>query len=95
MRPYGTIILAGLKGHAPIGSFVSDKIVQKRLRLRGVGGAGRRHVARALELLARDPRDLKLLRTHTFPFVQAEHAIRLAGGEMPKEEPIHVTLTAP
>jgi threonine dehydrogenase-like Zn-dependent dehydrogenase len=94
-RPYGQIVLAGLKGHAEIPGFVSDKIVQKRLRISGVSGAGRRQIELALRLIAEHASELRMLRTHTFPVSEAEHAIRLAGREIPGEDPIHVTLVSP
>jgi len=91
-RSSGTVILGGLKGGAAVPGFVSDRVVLRQLRVQGVGGHDHASVDAALEVIASRAFPLDLMRTHTLPLADAEHAIRMVGREIDGEDPIHVTL---
>jgi threonine dehydrogenase-like Zn-dependent dehydrogenase len=88
----GTVVLAGLKGFAPIPGFVSDVVVLKGLHILGAGGHDKESVDAALRLLASGRFPLERMATHLLPLAQAEHALRIVAREVPGEEPIHVSL---
>lgn len=88
----GTVVLAGLKGFAPIPGLVTDVIVLKGLRLLGAGGHDHASMEEALRLLASRRFPVERMATHFLPLAQAEHALRIVAREIPGEEPIHVSL---
>jgi threonine dehydrogenase-like Zn-dependent dehydrogenase len=88
----GTVVLAGLKGSAPIPGLVSDTIVLKGLRILGAGGHDHTSVDAALRLLASHRFPLERMATHAYPLGEAERALRVVAREVEGEEPIHVSL---
>ncbi|TMC49190.1 MAG: zinc-binding dehydrogenase [Chloroflexi bacterium] len=88
----GTVVLAGLKGSAPIPGLVSDTIVLKGLRILGAGGHDHASVDAALRLLASGRFPLERMATHAYPLAEAEHALRVVAREVKGEKPIHVSL---
>lgn len=90
LRPLGRLVIVGMTGGKEV-SLRTDEIAYKELTI--YGGLGQAwDVEPALSLMA----DLRLpfgdLVTHYFPLEQAEHALRVARGEIAGEEAIKVVL---
>jgi threonine dehydrogenase-like Zn-dependent dehydrogenase len=93
VRPGGTIVLAGLKGGGEIPGFVSDKIVQRQITLKGVWSVQGAAYKQALRIIESGRFPLERLRTHTFGLDDTETAIRTLAREAPGgEEPVHVVI---
>jgi threonine dehydrogenase-like Zn-dependent dehydrogenase len=91
-RPGGTVVLAGVKGFQPIPDFVSDKIVEKELTVRGAIGVTSSGYRRAIELIESKRHPIERMHTHDFALRDAELAIRTLAREIPGEESIHSCL---
>jgi threonine dehydrogenase-like Zn-dependent dehydrogenase len=91
-RPGGTVVLAGVKGFQPIPDFVSDKIVEKELTVRGAIGVTSSGYRRAIELIESKRHPIERMHTHDFALRDAELAIRTLAREVPGEESIHSCL---
>ncbi|HUI25000.1 MAG TPA: zinc-binding dehydrogenase [Candidatus Kryptonia bacterium] len=87
------IVLAGVKGFKPVPGFISDLIVAKEITIHGAFGVTSKSYQSAIRLIesGRMPL-LAKMHTHDFPLDQAEHAIRVLGGEIPGESSIHSCL---
>jgi threonine dehydrogenase-like Zn-dependent dehydrogenase len=92
VAPGGTIVLAGVKGFAPIPDFVSDKIVLKEIAIRGAIGVTSSGYTKAIRLLESRRRPVEKMHTHDFGLRDAELAIRTLAREIPGEESIHSCL---
>lgn len=93
VRRGGRIVLAGLKGEAPIEGLLNDKIVFGEIELRGALSAGWKSTEIAIDLIARHGEELSALCSHSFPLDEAERAVRTLGREVRDGvEPIHITL---
>lgn len=87
-RRGGTVVLAGLKGSHHVPDFASDRIVMRKLTVKGVFGVEHESFRKAVALIESGRYPLDKMLTHSFPLDQAEEAIQaLAGGEA-----INVTL---
>ncbi len=91
-KPGGTIVLAGLKGGKEIPGFVSDRIVQRSLTIKGAWGVDSPAYKQAIRLIESGRYPLERMRTHTFGLEETETAIRTLGGEIPGEDAIHVVV---
>lgn len=91
VRPGGTIVLAGLKGHKPVADFVSDKIVMREITIKGALAADYDSYDRAVRLLESGKYPWAKLHTHTFPLKRVEEAIRTLARELPGD-PIHIAV---
>ena len=91
VRPGGTIVLAGLKGHKPVADFVSDKIVMREITIKGALAADYDSYDRAVRLLESGKYPWAKLHTHTFPLKRVEEAIRMLARELPGD-PIHIAV---
>jgi threonine dehydrogenase-like Zn-dependent dehydrogenase len=92
VRPGGTIVLAGVKGFAPIPDFVSDKLVLKEITVRGAIGVTSSGYRSAIELIESRRYPLERMHTHDFPLREAELAIRTLAREVPGEGSVHSCL---
>ena len=84
--PGGTVVLAGLKGGREIPGFVSDKIVQRQITVRGVWGVQGPAYRQAIRIIESGRFPLERLRTHSFGLDDAETAIRTLAREVPGSE---------
>ncbi|MCR9096408.1 MAG: alcohol dehydrogenase catalytic domain-containing protein [bacterium] len=92
VRPGGTIVLAGVKGHVPIPEFISDKIVMKEIAIRGAIGVTQSGYSEAIRLIESRRVPLEKMHTHDFALGDAEEAIRTLAGEMDGTRSIHSCL---
>jgi alcohol dehydrogenase len=99
VRRGGQVVLAGLKEHAEIPGFVSDRIVLGGITVHGSASprGTRSHdpgkpVRRALEIMASQRYPLELMCTQRFPLSQAEKAVKIIGRSVPDQDGIHVTI---
>lgn len=90
-RVGGTVVLAGLKGHRPI-ELVTDRIIQKGLRLVGALGVDSTSVREAIRLVESGVYPLERLHTHTYGVDEVGTALRVLAGEVAGEEPVHVAV---
>jgi alcohol dehydrogenase len=100
VREGGRIVLAGLKSHAVVPGFVSDKVVLRGLTIYGSNGARatrahdpNRPIRKALEIMASGRYRLELMCTHSFPLEEAEKAVKVIGRAVSGEDGIHVTIS--
>jgi threonine dehydrogenase-like Zn-dependent dehydrogenase len=92
VKPGGTVVLAGVKGFAPIPDFVSDKIVLKEINVRGAIGVTSSGYRRAIELIESGRQPVEKMHTHDFALTDAELALKTLAREIPDEESIHSCL---
>jgi len=85
----GRIVLAGVKGFKAVPDFISDLAVVKEVTIAGAFGVTFHAYEAAIRLIESGRVPLASLHTHDFPLQQAEHALRLLGGELPGESSIH------
>ena len=91
-RPGGTIVIAGVKGHATTVDLDSDKVLSKELTIHGVYSQGWDAYEEALGMLDKNRYNFERLHTHSFPLDEAERAILTLAGEIAGEEAICVSL---
>ncbi len=91
MRRGATMVLAGTHG-TPLG-IPLDLFRNRDLRMLGATATTAWSVTNALRVLASGRYPLSKLHSHNVPFDEAEWAIRMLGGEIEGEEPIHVSVT--
>jgi len=92
VRMGGTIVLAGVKGFAPIPDFVSDKIVMKEITVRGAIGVTSTGYRSAIRLIESGRSPVAAMHTHEFDLRDAERAIKTLARQIPGEESIHSCL---
>jgi threonine dehydrogenase-like Zn-dependent dehydrogenase len=90
---HGTIGLAGVKGTHRVTDLRTDAIMEKSARILGTKGAPWRATEAAIRMIESGRFPLEKLHTHTIPLEQTERALRVLGGEVPGEQPIHITIT--
>jgi threonine dehydrogenase-like Zn-dependent dehydrogenase len=90
-RPGGTVVLAGLKGSAPMEGLVVDRIVLKDLTVRGVLGVRSWSYEQAIRVIASGRYDFSAMHTHEVPLRAVEHGIALLAGTA-GEPAVHVTV---
>lgn len=90
LRTGGTLVLAGVKG-ADV-HLRTDRIWQKSLRVQGAFGRSAWAIEAALRVIETQRFPFERLHSHTFLLHDVEHAIRVLGGEVPGEEPLHITV---
>ncbi|WP_436778276.1 zinc-dependent alcohol dehydrogenase [Yinghuangia sp. YIM S09857] len=91
VRPEGTVVLGGHKGRV-VPDFPVDDVVLSAITIKGVRGVGTSAYQRAIAMLTERSKDLEVLRSHTFALDEAEHALRVLGGEVDGERPVNVVL---
>lgn len=91
VKRQGTVVCAGLTGNKAI-PLVVDKIVAKEIRLQGAFSHDIRAVLPAIKIVESCRYPLEEMVTHCYPLEKAELALRVAGGEVPQEEPIKVVI---
>jgi alcohol dehydrogenase len=92
VRKRGTIVMPGIYGANKAIPLVLDKIVFKEIKIQGVLSQDLTSVIPAIKLAESRKYPLTKMITHRFPLAEAEKAVRLAGGEMPEQEPIKVVI---
>lgn len=92
VRAGGTVVLAGTKGGKEMKGFISDKVWNKALTIRGGQGMTPWASRQALSIIAAKRYPLERFHTHTVGLDQAEWAIRLLGREVTDGEPLHITV---
>jgi 2-desacetyl-2-hydroxyethyl bacteriochlorophyllide A dehydrogenase len=92
VKPGGTIVLAGVKGHKPVPDFISDKIVMKEISIRGAIGVTTTGYAQAIRVIESRKLPLEKMHTHDFRLRDAEEAIRTLAGEAAGPRSIHSCL---
>ena len=93
VKKKGTVILPGLYGMDKEIPLFLDKVVYKEARLQGVFSHDFRSVIPALRLAESGKYPLEKMVTHRFPLEEAERAVKVAGGEIEREDPIKVVIT--
>jgi threonine dehydrogenase-like Zn-dependent dehydrogenase len=92
VRSGGTVVLAGLKGHAQRPAIETDKVIFKEITLRGAFSQGWQAYEQAIRILDEDRYGLARLRTHDFALEDADTALRILSGETPGEDGICLAL---
>lgn len=92
VAPGGRIVLAGVKGFKAVPDFVSDLIVVKEIRMRGVLGVTSRAYRSAIRLIESGSVPLARMHTHDFPLERAEEAILTLAGRTDGPASIHSCL---
>jgi len=87
----GTIVLAGLKHGKPI-ELVTDKLVQKAIRMVGARGVEGTSIRAAIDLIESGAYPLEKLNTHVFGIDDIPHALAVLEGTVPGEQAIHVAI---
>ena len=67
--------------------------MQKSVRVNGTKGSPWRATEAALRMIESGRYPLEKLHTHTIPLDETEHALQILAGEVPGEQPIHITIT--
>jgi threonine dehydrogenase-like Zn-dependent dehydrogenase len=93
LRPGGTLVVVGVKGMKAVPDFVSDKIWMKGLRIQGALSLSPWAARTAIELIASRRYPLERMHSHTLSLGDVDLAHRILGGQVPGEDPIHITLT--
>lgn len=91
VRMGGTVVLAGLK-HGQEIEVVTDKIIQKGLRVVGARGVEGTSIAEAVALIESREYPLAALSTHTFGLEDAAHAVSVLAGKVEGEHAVHVAI---
>jgi threonine dehydrogenase-like Zn-dependent dehydrogenase len=89
---HGTIGLAGVKGTHRVSNLRTDTIMEKSARILGTKAAPWRATEAAIRMIESRRFPLEKLHTHTIPLEQTEQALRILAGEVPGEQPIHITI---
>lgn len=90
-RHGGRVVLAGLKGGRQI-PLNTDLIINRALRVVGAFGVDARGYAEAIALIESGRIPLEKLHTHTFGLDDTALAIETLAGEVPGEQPVHVSI---
>jgi threonine dehydrogenase-like Zn-dependent dehydrogenase len=91
LRSEGTLVLTANKEKA-IPRFVA-RIIGKALTVRGAFSVSEWAKLQAVRVLSSGRLDLSGLHTHTLPISELDKAMRILGGEVEGEEPLHITIT--
>lgn len=92
VRSGGTVVLAGTKGGKAMSGFVSDKVWNKALTIRGAQGLSAWASRRAIDVISSKRYPLDRFHTHTVGLDEAEWAIRVLGRELGDGDPLHITV---
>lgn len=87
----GTVVLAGLKHHAPI-EIVTDRIIQKAIRLVGARGVDSTAIREAIALIESGTYPLDRMHTHSFGLDDVVRAIAVLAGDVEGEDAVHVAI---
>lgn len=90
-RHGGRVVLAGLKGGAPV-PLVTDLIINRALTVVGAFGVDARAYAEAIRIIESRRFPLEKLHTHTFGLDDTARAIEVLAGEVPGESAVHVSV---
>jgi threonine dehydrogenase-like Zn-dependent dehydrogenase len=90
---HGTIGLAGVKGTHRVTNLRTDTIMEKSARILGTKGAPWQATEAAIRMIESGRYGLDKLHTHTIPLEETERALQILAGDVPGEEPIHITIT--
>ena len=94
VAPLGTIVLAGIKGMRAVEGLISDTIVLKGVSVRGALPPSYWASEQSLATLAAEADRFAQIPTRLVPLPEAERGIRMLGGELPGDKPIHVAVVA-
>lgn len=89
-RKKGRVILGGIK-RQKVPQFDSDMIIAKFLTVKGMRGHSYESVEMALQMIAADRHNVRLMSTHKFGLDQTEYALRSLVGEG-AEDALHMTI---
>ncbi|AFA73558.1 alcohol dehydrogenase Adh [Gordonia polyisoprenivorans VH2] len=92
VRPGGTVVVAGTRGHHTLDSFNPDRIVLKELRVLGARGVDGAAYTYALDMLARTPA-LREIDHHTAPLDANEVSTLLHDMAQGAHPPLHAVVT--
>jgi threonine dehydrogenase-like Zn-dependent dehydrogenase len=92
VRPYGTIVLVGLKT-TPVPGFPIDEVTLEGITLLGSMGTTDAAYRRAADLVADGSLPVAKMRTHVFGLHALESAIAVLRGADPSEFAINVVIT--
>ena len=91
-RSEGMLVLTANKEEA-IPNFVG-RVIAKALTVRGAYSVSEWAKLQAIRVLSAGRLDLAGVHTHTLPITDLDRAMRILGGEVNGEEPLHITVTA-
>lgn len=89
-RKKGRVILGGIK-RQKVPQFDSDMIIAKFLTVKGMRGHSYESVEMALQMIAADRHNVRLMSTHKFGLDQTEYALRSLVGEG-AQDALHMTI---
>lgn len=87
----GRLVVAGIKAAATDGLDI-NAITLRELVVRGVFGSSTFGVRRAVRMLTEARYPFAELHTHRFGLDELDEALRVLGGEVPGERPLHLTI---
>jgi threonine dehydrogenase-like Zn-dependent dehydrogenase len=87
----GRVVLAGLKGGAPV-ELSTDVIINKALTVMGAFSVDSRAYAEAIRLIETGRFPLARMHTHTFGLSDVSRAIETLAGEVPGQDAVHVAI---
>jgi threonine dehydrogenase-like Zn-dependent dehydrogenase len=88
----GTIVVIGLK-HRNLDGFPVDRMLMKRVTIKGWTGQSNDSYRRALDLIGSRKFPIEKLRTHVYGIDQLDTAMNVLGGKVPSEKAINVVVT--
>jgi threonine dehydrogenase-like Zn-dependent dehydrogenase len=91
LRSEGTLVLTANKEEA-VPNFVG-RMIGKALTVRGAYSVSEWAKIQAVRVLSTGRLDLSGVHTHTLPITELDRAMRILGGEVAGEEPLHITVT--
>jgi len=90
LRAEGTLVLTANKENA-VPNFVA-RIISQALTVRGAYSVSEWAKRQAVRVLSSGRLDLSGVHTHTLPITELDQAMRILGGEVEGEEPLHITV---
>lgn len=90
-RHGGTVVLAGLKGHADV-PLKTDLIINRGLVVKGAFGVDADGYEGAIRIIESGRFPLERMHTHSFGLEETAHAIEVLAGEVEGEEGVHVSV---
>lgn len=92
LRDGGTMVLGGIKEGRTV-PFPVDYAIMHQIKVMGVVSASYWAVQQAIRAVESRRYPLYKMHTHTLPIEELDRAMQLIAGEMPEEQPIHITVT--
>jgi threonine dehydrogenase-like Zn-dependent dehydrogenase len=94
VRPEGTVVLAGNKRVDVVPGLSPDRIWTKAITIKGVMTVSNWAMEQAIRTVDSGRYSFDRYHTHTFGIDQYDYGLQVLSGEVPGEEPLHITIVA-